>query len=144
MTGPFKAQGTVIAISNEDATATAYASATFKTIGGVLNIPELGGDRSVIDTTDLSSTAKTKLPGLIDNGSITFNLNYLEGDQGQDEAQEAFGSGELRWIKVTLPSPAAKAWHCMGFVKGFKVSGDMDAKIAASLAVELSGAAVWA
>lgn len=143
MAGPFKSQKTVLAISAAS-TATAYASATFDDIGGVLNIPEFGAERGSIDVTDLNSDAKEKLSGLPDAGSFSINLNYLESDAGQDAAQAAFDTGDLHWFRITLPSPATGVWHCAGFVKGWKVAADMDSKIAASITIELSGKPVWA
>lgn len=46
----------------------------------VKEIPDLGGAPSNIDTTTLSNSMKTGIPGLIDPGALEFTANYDKTD----------------------------------------------------------------
>lgn len=46
----------------------------------VKEIPDLGGAPSNIDTTTLSNSMKTGIPGLIDPGALEFTANYDKED----------------------------------------------------------------
>ena len=46
----------------------------------VKEIPDLGGAPSNIDTTTLSNSRKTGIPGLIDPGALEFTANYDKED----------------------------------------------------------------
>ena len=58
---------------------------------------------SKIDVTDLNSTAKEFVVGLIDNGSVTCDLFYLKTDPGQAALLAAFNAGTVKSYKLTDP-----------------------------------------
>lgn len=45
-------------------------------IPGLLEVPEIGGDPEKIDTTTLTDTVKTSVPGVKDLGDLTFKFLY--------------------------------------------------------------------
>ena len=59
-------------------------------IPGATSIPLAAPSSSKIDVTDLDSTAKEYLVGLVDNGSFTIPLNYLTFGQTGAAAQATF------------------------------------------------------
>lgn len=55
---------------------TSTTSATWKKLIDIKEFPDLGGAPSNIDTTTLSNSMKTGIPGLIDPGALEFTANY--------------------------------------------------------------------
>ena len=99
-----------------------------------------GGSASVIDVTDLDSDAKEKMIGLADEGQVTLSLNYMPADPGQVALEEARLSGELSEFVITLRSGATYTFSAA--VLSFEKSGGVDAVIAGSVALEVSGLVV--
>lgn len=99
-----------------------------------------GGSASVIDVTDLDSDAKEKMIGLADEGQVTLSLNYMPADPGQVALEEAHLSGELSEFVITLRSGATYTFSAA--VLSFEKSGGVDAVIAGSVALEVSGLVV--
>lgn len=124
-------QGTQFSIGTE-VSPTSYA-----TLGEVTGMDGPGGQAKVIDATHSRSTAIEKLMGLPDEGQINFNVNYLSGDQGQDEFLEARAAQQLRDYKVTFVN--GEILQFQGYAIGHKISGQVNDKISATLTVEISG-----
>jgi hypothetical protein len=133
-----KSQTSTVHISNEDADATAYGSATFAKVGEVTNIGAPSGEAADIDCTHLESTAKEYLVGLPDEGNIEISMNAMTSDAGHDELIAAKDSQERRWIKITWSN--ADVWYVKGLVKKYTWSAGVDAKIEAATSIRTSGA----
>jgi hypothetical protein len=98
-----------------------------------------GGSATVIDTTDLCDTAKTKRMGLADEGQLSFTINYIPADTAHAELRAARASRELTLFKLTFTDTPATVWEFAGFVAGFSLSGAVDGVIEATVTVEISG-----
>lgn len=92
------AQGTLLKIGN------GASPEVFNSISEVKNIGELGGVNAVIDATTLTSAAKEKKIGLVDNGQLTLVLNYDSTDTtGQAVLVTAQGDRQVRNFKLVIP-----------------------------------------
>jgi hypothetical protein len=96
-----------------------------------------GGSAAVVDSTDLDSDAKEKLFGLPDEGQISIGVNYNDTDPGQIAVEEARLSQELTDFRLVLRT--GKAFVFSGGVLTFEKSGGVDALIAGSITIEISG-----
>lgn len=96
-----KSQGTTMHVSNEDADATVYATATFAKVNGLRSIGAPDGEAAEIDTTDLDSTGTEFMMGLPDNGKFSVSGHVVDGDLGQAEMLEARNAQQVRWVKIT-------------------------------------------
>ncbi|WP_257556415.1 phage tail tube protein [Sphingobium sp. CFD-2] len=133
-----KSQGTTVHISNEDADATAYGSATFAKVGEVDNVGEPSGEAADIDVTHLESEAKEYLIGLPDNGNIAISGNFVPDDTGQLELRDAKDVQERRWLKITWSS--GDVWYIKALVKKYAASAAVDGKTPFSSSFRTSGA----
>jgi Phage tail tube, TTP, lambda-like len=80
---------------------TVTSPAVVRQIKQTKGITGLGGSRTVIETTNLDSTAKDKSPGLMDSGSISFDLVENPADLGHQLLESLANTG-------TKPS---KQWY---------------------------------
>lgn len=99
------------------------------------------GAASVIDVTDLSSTAKEKRMGLPDEGQLTFTLQYQPKLTAHAELGQAKGDRQIRDFKLVLTDdPNPTTYYFSGFVLQVPISGAVDAVIESQVVVEISGA----
>lgn len=134
-----KSQGSTIHISEEDADATAYATATFVKIGQVKSIGEPDGEAAEIDTTHLESTGKEFLMGLNDNGKVAISMNALTTDTGHEELFTARDAQELRWIKITRSDGKIRYFKAV-VLKMTDVGMEVDGVVPSSATLRISGA----
>jgi len=98
-----------------------------------------GGSATVIDTTDLCDTAKTKRMGLADEGQLSMTINYIPQDAAHAALRAARASRDLTDFKLTFTDTPATVWEFSGFVAGFSLSGAVDGVIEANVTIEISG-----
>lgn len=75
--------------------------ATFTQITQVKSIKSGDGSATKIDVTDLDSTAKEFLTGLLDNGTVSLELFYKKSDPGQAAVLAAFTGALSKTYKIT-------------------------------------------
>lgn len=124
-------QGTQFHIGTE------VSPTTYVSLGEVRSMDGPGGEAAVLDATHSLSTAKEKLMGLPDEGQIQVTVNYLSGNQGQDEFLEARAAQQIRDYKITFVNGEILLFQ--GFAKGHKISGQVDQVVTATLTVEITG-----
>lgn len=110
------------------------------TIGAVTNFKGPGGSTTILDATTLDSTAKEKLPGLPDEGSFTFDLNYDPIDVNHQALRDARAARTKETFTLALQSATVKTLSWSGFVTGFAIQGSPDTIVTASVTVEVTGA----
>lgn len=124
---------------------TAYTSggtATPVTWTQILEVKDFspsGATVSEIDVTDLSSTAKEFRGGLMDNGSFTLNINYLETDPGQIAAKAAFSASTQKSFKVVDPVDTVYTFD--GYISNFNTipTAAIDGVLTGTITVRISG-----
>lgn len=113
----------------------------FTTIPEIKSFSGPGGSATVIDVTDLQSTAKEKRMGLPDEGQLQFTINYIPDNavhQGLRQDRMDRIERDFR-ITFTDASPATQ-WTFSAFVSGFSVSGAVDNVVEAQVTLEITGA----
>lgn len=106
-------------------------------VGEITSFAGLDGQASEIDTTHLQSNAKEVLMGLQDWGGFNVDTNYLSSDTGQDLMRAAKASRDIQDFKAILSD--ATYFTFRGFVMSAPIQGGVDAKVAGSFAVRISG-----
>lgn len=129
-----ESQGTVVRINS------AAVPATFTAIPEIKDISFRTGSASVIDTTDLSSTAKEKRMGLADEGQMTLTLNWLPTNAVHAEIDLAKSDRQSRNFEIILTDGGAYTYTFSGFVLGVSLSAGVDGVLEASVTVEITGA----
>jgi hypothetical protein len=75
----------------------------FTKVNGLKSFDGIGaGAAAVLDATDLDSTAKEKLAGLPDEGSMSLTLNFIADDAGQMSLQTVRDSQAVASFEVTV------------------------------------------
>jgi hypothetical protein len=136
----FEAQGTEFYWS----TSTAASTGAGALIGEVIDFSGPGGQASVIDVTNLLSTAKEKLIGLRDEGQLSMSLNLSMTDGGQtllrsDRATRTKKPVVIKFNDSTVDLAKTKAVFS-GYCLGFSVSGAVDDAVKANCVIEITGA----
>ena len=131
-----EAQGMTLSIGD-----TTESPAAFTAIPEVSSIQGPGGQASVIDVSDLDSTAREKRMGLQDEGQLTFVINYLPNNAVHTELRTAKANRTLKSWELTFTDSPASTWTFDGFVLGFALQNiAVDGVPQASITVEVSGA----
>lgn len=131
-----------------DTTGLAYTSGgtatprTYTEIANVKSYSGFDGAASEIDVTNLQSTAKEKRLGLQDFGKFGMEINPDYNDPGQNALRTSKAAGTQKSYKVTYPN--AKVASFAAYVKSTPESGGVDAVIAGSVDLTITGAVVVA
>lgn len=115
---------------------------TFTAICGITSISGPSGSSSIIDVTDLCSTAKEKRLGLKDEGEITLSINYNPSDAGHTILRTDFSSGDVRNYQIVFTDTTPTTWDFAAYVNGFSISGAVDDVVKAEITLVISGAIV--
>lgn len=103
------------------------------------NINFRTGSATVIDTTDLSSTAKEKRMGLQDEGQCTFTLNFIPQEAAHAELLRAKSDRQQREFELELTDTPATRYRFAGFVLSVPISAGVDAVVESNVTVEITG-----
>lgn len=89
--------------------------------------------------------AKEYIPGLTDNGEITFGINFVAGSATDLLITEAISSGEARDMEVIIPALAAtQTFAFSGIIKGYEKSVPINDRQTATVTVRVNGAVTQA
>ncbi|WP_263146082.1 ubiquitin-activating E1 FCCH domain-containing protein [Pseudomonas sp. RIT-PI-AD] len=98
------------------------------------------GQASEVDTTTLVSKAKEKTLGLRDFGGMSIEINRVDDEAFQVEANLAAKDGEPRWFSLIKRNGFTKVWQ--GYVRSFSDTGAVDGVNGGTLSVTISGEVV--
>lgn len=130
-----KAQGTKVAYS-----ANSVSPASFTPITKVTNINFGGVSVSEIDITDLDSTAMEYESGLVDYGTLTFDINYKPEETSHQQIDSLIASGEKRYWRVTGSDTSPKQTATvLGYVSGFTKQYAVNNVIKAQVSIRCTG-----
>jgi len=114
---------------------------TFTQIKEVKSFSGFDGKASELDATSLDSTAKEFAKGLRDNGGFQFDLNRVYDDPGQIALDEAQNDDATHQFKLELPNGKAATFAAL--VLSFDLKGGVDALLASSASLRISGKVTW-
>lgn len=127
-------------------TLTATGTATPNTYTAVKNLNTFSGfdgQASELDKTNLDSTAKEVMLGLVDYGQISLSLDMDNADAGQIACRAAYVAGTTKLFKLTLPNTNVASFS--GLVKQFGIAGGVDKIVEVpSLVIRVTGPITWA
>lgn len=107
-------------------------------ISGITDFSGIGGGSATVnDVTDLDSTAKEKMIGLMDEGQFKISYNVVKGDTGQAAIDTARASGALCEIKVIT---SAQTFTFNAFALTNEQGGAVDKQMTGSANFEITGA----
>lgn len=129
------------AISAQDSKLEIKVNTTATEIKEVKSFKGFDGSASELDATTMRSTAKEFRKGLRDNGSFSIELNRVFDDPGQMALDTAQGSDQPAEFVLTLPNGTTATFSAL--VMSFDLSGGVDALVASTAALRISGAVTW-
>lgn len=133
----FDIDTTGLTITAGTATATPVA---YTQVNNVRDYSGFDGSASEIDRTNLSSTAKEFILGLVDPGQFTINMDVDNNDTGQQALRAKQQSGAITNFKLVLPGAVSNLTYTFtGFVKKDSVQGGVDQKVAGAIDIRISG-----
>ena len=116
-------------------------------MAGIANITSFsgpGGSASVIDVTNLNSTAKEKLMGLPDEGQFSIDINFDPDDSSHQNLRGARVSRTRTEFKINFTDQNPASATFWGYVLGFAISGAVDQQVKAAITIEIDGPVTWA
>jgi len=85
--------------------------------------------------------ANEYVPGLIDNGEVTFGINYIAGSATDTLITEALEGGEARDVVVAIPAGATfQYFEYSAIIKGFEKEIPIDDRQTATVTMRVNGA----
>lgn len=130
-----EAQGTVLKIGDGGS-----PTEIFTSIPEIKTFTGPGGSASVIDVTDLLSTAKEKRMGLRDEGQLSFTINYIPDNAQHAQLRADRAARTLRNFQLIFTDAGATQWNFSAYITAFSVSGAVDGTIEGNVTLEISGA----
>jgi hypothetical protein len=114
------------------------SAAVFVRIKGMKTFSGFDGQASDIDTTDMDSDAKESSPGLMDNGTFSFDVNRNLTDPGQAALLAMQKSQATRRFILQYPDGTGDTFK--SYVQTFPISGGVDAVMTSSIKMKITGA----
>lgn len=112
----------------------------YATIPEIKSFSGPGGSASVIDVTDLSSTAKEKRMGLADEGQLQLTINYIPDNTVHMALRADRASRAKTPFQILFTDVGLTTWSFNAYVTGFNVSGGVDGVVEAQVTLEITGA----
>lgn len=110
----------------------------------IANVTAYGGpnkENPEIDVTDLSSTAKEFVAGLVDNGEVTLSLNFDPDQATHEQLLDDLDARTIRNFQVSWSDASPDIeWTFPAFVKSFNPSAGVDAALSAEVTLRVTGA----
>lgn len=113
----------------------------FLSIANIQDFNRSGPDRNIIGTSNLASAAATKMAGLLDEGEVTFSVNYDPSLTSHQALETAMADGAIREYKITLTDSGACEIHFNAIMKSFSKKGPFDDKVGGDISLAITGAA---
>jgi hypothetical protein len=135
MTQAVSAQGTQVHISNAPATQ-ANSPTAYTRIAEIVQFSR-EGDRPEIDASNLDSEAREYRLGLKDEGTLSFEANWIASDAGQNLMVSALASADPWDFKIVYPN--GKTHYFQALVKKWDITAGVDQILKRQAQVRLSG-----
>lgn len=116
----------------------------YSAIPNVTDFGGPGGQASVIDISNLDSTAREKMMGLADEGQFTFNLNWDPDNAVHQRLRTLRTNRTKAEFKLALTDATPTNGTFFGYVLGIQLAGGVDQAVKAAVTVEIDGPVTWA
>jgi len=115
---------------------------TVTTIGNIISISGPNQSRDSIDISTMDSTNKFRefIPGMLDSGEITFELNYDGTALGTAHALQLLKTNTAQYWHITFPDHTTETSksdiYCLGFITALGHAIPFDDKVTQSVTVK--------
>lgn len=106
-------------------------------IGEVTSLSFDGFSVSAVESTNISSTTKAFLPGIITPGTISCDVNSNGADTGQDAVKAAITARTSNNFAIALADGSSVSGSAI--VTGYSIKASTDALITASISLQCTG-----
>lgn len=124
------------------------STAVLTQIGEVIEISLPNPQTEDVEATHFGSPSRQRewIAGLIDNGEVSFSINWVPGGATDDLIVEAQTSGDARGVKVVIPSGTgtSETFTFEAIIKGYEKSIPIDDRMTATVTMRVTGAVTQA
>jgi predicted secreted protein len=110
-------------------------------VGNIISISGPNQARDAIDISTMDSTSKwrEKIPGMLDAGECTLEVNYDGTAAGVGNFLSAQMTATQQTWTMTLNGTATSSWACVGFMTGLGFAVPYDDKVTQSVSLAFTG-----
>ncbi len=110
----------------------------FTTVPGLVNIGEVGVERSLIDTTNLASTIREWKGAIPDGAEIDLDFQY-DATAQQAGLKTDLDNNTVRNFQINIQDSPVKVFAFQGLVISWKISNPIDQVVPLSVRVKITG-----
>ena len=118
---------------------TTLSPVTFVTVAGLVNIGEVGVERSLIDTTNLASTLREYKGAIPDGAEIDLDFQYDSDEAGQTGLKTDLDNNTVRNFKINIQDSPVAVFAFSGLVISWKISNPIDQVVPLTVRVKITG-----
>ena len=111
----------------------------FVTVAGLVNIGEVGVERSLIDTTNLASTIREYKGAIPDGAEIDLDFQYDSDEAGQTGLKTDLDNNTVRNFRINIQDSPVALFAFQGLVISWKISNPIDQVVPLSVRVKITG-----
>ncbi len=111
----------------------------FTTIAQLVNIGEVGVERSLIDTTNLASTIREYKGAIPDGTEVDFDFQYDPDNAQQTALKTRLDANTTINYRVTLSDSPATTFTFAGLVVSWKISNPIDNIVPLAVRIKVTG-----
>lgn len=117
----------------------------FSTVAEVKNLSGPNMAAAVIDVTNMDSQNNTRefITSLVDPGEMSFTLNFLPGNVGQQDIINDLKNRTRRNYQLVWTDSANTTWNFAGLVTSFQPSSATEESLMASVTIKVTGFPTW-
>lgn len=117
----------------------------YQEISEVVNISGPSGTRDAIDATHMQSPDMRRefIPGLIDEGEVSVELNHIPGSGADALLRAAFSARDRVWFRITEPGSPSVQVEFEAVVTAYSKERPVDGKMTASATFKISGKVLY-
>ena len=111
----------------------------FTTVSQLVNIGEVGVERSLIDTTNLASTLREYKGAIPDGAEIQLDFQYDSDETGQSGLKTDLDANTVRNYRINIQDSPVAVFAFSGLVISWQISNPIDNVVPLSVRVKITG-----
>lgn len=136
---PFFGFGTLLKVG--DGASPEVFTSVAEVIGPITG-PGIGVDSVEVTDTESPNTHREYIPGLVDAGEISFDMNFLPQDSTQDETNGLISLAQARTTKnfqIVYSDTSNSTWAITGFITSLEPTAPIDDRATMSCTIKITG-----
>ena len=114
----------------------------FTTVTQLVNIGEVGVERSLIDVTNLASTIREFKGAIPDGAEIQLDFQYDSDEAGQTGLKTDLDANTVRNYRINIQDSSVAVFAFSGLVTSWQISNPIDNVVPLSVRVKITGSLV--